>query len=679
MTEKVRALVGPSDIAELAEVSRGAVSNWRKRSDDFPKAIGGTDSNPLFALDDVLAWLRKRGQDVTAGVEDALWASLNALREEFSADGIAQLALTLACAMKVSQDQLVSAIDREDLVGALAESASAMSELALLPEDAMAHAQRAGAARLGPVVRALNEIPETDRAEVIDAILERVTRTQVKLGTNIGFVDSRVSETLTSLASNHRGAKVFFDPACGLASALIDIGVKHHDVKLYGQEISATLTLIARQRAFLRDLDLDVRAGDTLFQDRFPELRADVVLLDPPYGIRFDSNLALTDPRYVFGVPPKSSADFAWIQHAIAHLSDDGTAYVVTPMGPLFRAGAERAIREALLQDGCVRAIVGLPEKMNPQTSIPLALWALQRPNRHTDSVLLIDAHSHPSPEERVAAWLEPGANSIPVPHRFVNVMDLLKDDAVLTPRRWMETADSSPEDVLASFGGGTRAIRNALPRVSKLVQEIEDRADGPRARVVTIAELIEQGVVEISQGRAKAKNPDELGEEDYSIESVVVTAGMVRTGVLPETVSSGGIESKTAELTRPGDVLIVTWNHISAVVDNEGGRLFGQGVYRIRVAKPSIVSPGYLAGMIVGSWNSRFISGTTIQRVNPKELEIPLVSIEDQNLLESSFTIARKLSLEASSLVEHASNIETALRDAVRYGVDLSREGKTN
>lgn len=674
MTEKVQSLVGPSDIAELAKVSRGAVSNWRKRFEDFPKAIGGTESNPLFAQDDVLTWLRERGHEVKTGGKDDLWASLNALREEFSADGIAQLALTLACAMKLSQVQLVSAMGREELLEALAASASKMSDLALLPEDAMAHAQRAGSARLAPVIRALNEIPETGRAKVIDSILERVTRTQVKLGTSIGFVGSRVSETLASLASNHRGARVFFDPACGLASSLIDIGVKHSDAKLYGQEISVPLALIARQRAFLRDLELDVRTGDTLAVDQFPQLRADVVVLDPPYGIRFDSDLALTDPRFAFGIPPKSSADFAWIQHAIAHLAEDGTAYVVTPMGPLFGSGAERAIREALLRDGCVRAVVGLPEKMNPQTSISLALWVLQRPNRDTSSVLLIDAHSQRSPEKNIAAWLHPGANCISVPHRYVNVMDLLKDDAILTPRRWMKAADSSPDNVLASFSESTRLIRNALPNVSGLVQEIEDGVGGPRARVVTIAELIEQGVVEISQGRTKAKNRDELPSEDSSIESVVITAGKVRNGVLPEAVRGDGGESKTADLTRPGDVLIVTWNHISAIVDNEGGRPIGQGVYRVRVTKPSIVLPGYLAGMIVGSWNSRFISGTTIQRINPKELEIPLVSIEDQNLLESSFAVARKLSLEAAALVEQTANIEAALRDAVRYGVDLSK-----
>lgn len=677
MTKKVQSLVGPSDIAELAQVTRGAVSNWRKRSKDFPESVGGTISNPLFSLDEVLAWLRERGQRVTAGVEEALWGALNALRGEFSADEIAQLTLTLACAMKTSQGRLESDLAISELMEVLRESASAMAQQALLPEDSMEHAIRVGAEKLVPTISALADIPQANRAEVIDSILERISRTQIKLGTTIGFVESKVSETLAALADLQLTASTFYDPACGIASALVDIGIRRRGARLYAQEISEPQALIARQRAYLRDLDLDVRAGDTLADDLFPDTRFDVVVLDPPYGSRFDDDAAIADARYTFGIPPRSSADFAWIQHAIAHLTDDGVAFVVTPMGALERSGSERGIREALLRDGCIRAIVGLPEKMNPQTSIRLALWVLQRPTARVDDVLLIDAYKHPSPQKDVARWLQQDGTEIPVPHRSVNVMDLLKDDANLTPHRWVEFEDSSPEAVLASFRDATSAIREALAVVPSLVQEVEATEAAQSPRVVTVAELVEQGVVEIWQSRAKPRSRDDRTADVGQADVGVITTGNIRSGVLPDAPSINGFNIGPAELTQAGDVLIITWNNISAVLDEEGGRPIGQGVYRIRVRRPSIVSPAYLAAVIAGSWNSRFVGGTTIQRAHPKDLEVPLIPIEAQNDFMKKFSSAHKLRMEAASIERNAAQAESTLLDATRYGVDLSGQAQ--
>src|SRR5699024_1001329 len=126
--------------------------------------------------------------------------------------------------------------------------------------------------------------------------------------------------------------------------------------------------------------------------DPDPDLRADVVIAEPPFNLRLDYDLRLTDPRFVFGVPPARNADTAWLQHAIAHLTDTGRAFVITAHGALFRGGAEERLRTELLRQGCVETIVGLPGGMSAYTSIPLALWVLRRPNNEQSDVLLIDA-----------------------------------------------------------------------------------------------------------------------------------------------------------------------------------------------------------------------------------------------------------------------------------------------
>lgn len=98
-------LVAPSDIAEMAGVSRAAVSNWRKRNDDFPDPVGGTPAKPLFARAEVVAWLNSRDYQVREDSGEGLvWAALNALRGTLQPDESAQLLLALACARKLSSE-----------------------------------------------------------------------------------------------------------------------------------------------------------------------------------------------------------------------------------------------------------------------------------------------------------------------------------------------------------------------------------------------------------------------------------------------------------------------------------------------------------------------------------------------------------------------------------------------
>ena len=444
-------LVGPSDIAEIAGVSRSAVSNWRKRAGDFPSPVGGSSAKPLFSREEVTRWLVSHGHAPKADYgETGVWAAMNALRDELSADDAAQVILSLTCARKLTDQTLAG-----DLVGMRwADSASVLPgdlrqqflELFILldPAENLLSSEVLTSQSLNPqaLARVVDMIAKADPSHldaIADFVLERLAKAQGKMGADHGFVGSRTSALLAGLAAA-RPTAVLYDPACGIAAALlaaVEDGAR--PARIVGHDVNGGALRIARQRAFLHEVHVDLVQTDVLREDIDPELRADVVIAEPPLGLRLDSPRLLTDHRFQFGAPPRMSADMAWLQHVIAHLTETGRGYVLTSMGPLFRE-EERGVRTELVRSGCVEAIVGLPGKMLPHTALPLALWVLRRPTPvdAASQILLIDAAEEEAPEADVSSWIQPAGERLQVPHVIVPITDVLAADSVLNPKTWM-------------------------------------------------------------------------------------------------------------------------------------------------------------------------------------------------------------------------------------------------
>lgn len=414
-------LVGPSDIADMAGVSRSAVSNWRRRADDFPEQVGGSSAKPLFSREAVTHWLVNRGHTLKADHgETAAWAAMNALRGELSADDAAEFILSLACARKLT-GQLPAEIPGDMRWADLASLPPSKLEYALLglfsqldPAGNLLCSEVLTKQDLDPkaLARVVDMLGAADLSHldmIADFTLERLTKAQGKVGADNGFVGSRTSALLARLAAARPG-NVLYDPACGIAVALlaaVEDGAR--PVRIVGHDVNRQALRIARQRALLHEVDIELVETNVLREDIDPALRADVVIAEPPFGLKLDAPAWLTDPRFEFGPPPRTSADTAWLQHVVAHLAEAGRGYVITPAGTLFRGGEERAIRTELIRSGCVEAIVGLPGKMLPHTAIPLALWILRRPApvNATSQILLIDAAEEEAPEAYVATWVQ--------------------------------------------------------------------------------------------------------------------------------------------------------------------------------------------------------------------------------------------------------------------------------
>lgn len=218
----------------------------------------------------------------------------------------------------------------------------------------------------------------------------------------------RSASTIVSeiLAYERPDMRTIYDPTCGSGSLLINIAKyssrrdenSFRTMHLYGQEMNTTTYNLSRMNMILHDVNwknFDIANGDTLNNDLFPDMRFDAIGANPPYSLKWEhSDKLKNDPRFsdVSKLAPKDKADFAFVQHIIYHLNDEGVAAVVLPHGVLFRGGAEGAIREHILKNNLVHAVIGLPENLFYGTSIPTVILVIKKDRAEDEGVLFVDA-----------------------------------------------------------------------------------------------------------------------------------------------------------------------------------------------------------------------------------------------------------------------------------------------
>jgi type I restriction enzyme M protein len=215
------------------------------------------------------------------------------------------------------------------------------------------------------------------------------------------YTPGQVSTLLARLLKPKKGDTIC-DPACGSGSLLIKVGrqADDRDFALYGQELNGTTHALCRMNMFLHGMDnFRIEWGDTLRNPRLIEddklMQFDIVVANPPFSLdKWGADEAEADPfrRYHRGVPPKGKADYAFITHMIETArAGSGRVGVVVPHGVLFRGAAEGRIREKLIKENLLEAVIGLPANLFFGTGIPAAILVFNKGKTHSD-VLFIDA-----------------------------------------------------------------------------------------------------------------------------------------------------------------------------------------------------------------------------------------------------------------------------------------------
>jgi type I restriction enzyme M protein len=197
------------------------------------------------------------------------------------------------------------------------------------------------------------------------------------------------------------------DPCCGSSGMFVQSetfiearGGKIGDLSIYGQESNYTTWRLARMNLAIRGLEGQIAHGDSFHQDRFPDLKADYILANPPFNVSdWGGERLREDKRWRYGAPPVGNANFAWVQHMIHHLAPTGLAGFVLANGSMSsNQSGEGEIRKNIVEADLVDCMIALPGQLFYSTQIPACLWFLahdKRNRRFRDrrgEVLFLDA-----------------------------------------------------------------------------------------------------------------------------------------------------------------------------------------------------------------------------------------------------------------------------------------------
>ncbi len=217
------------------------------------------------------------------------------------------------------------------------------------------------------------------------------------------YTPQEVSIILAKLVTtNKTKLKSVYDPTCGSGSLLLRVAKEVKAVSaFYGQELNRTTYNLARMNMILHGIHyrkFDIRQEDTLERPQHIDHRFEAIVANPPFSAKWSANaLHLTDDRFSqYGkLAPSSKADFAFVQHMIHHLHDNGQMAIVLPHGVLFRGSAEGHIRKYLIEDrNYLDAVIGLPANIFYGTSIPTCVLVFKKCRENPNDILFIDASS---------------------------------------------------------------------------------------------------------------------------------------------------------------------------------------------------------------------------------------------------------------------------------------------
>ncbi|MCJ0868462.1 class I SAM-dependent DNA methyltransferase [Streptomyces sp. AP-93] len=239
--------------------------------------------------------------------------------------------------------------------------------------------------------------------EVYEYFLEKFARAEGKRAGEF-YTPASVVRLLVEVLEPYEGR--VYDPACGSGGMFVQSGKfvanrrgkdHTHDIAVYGQEANERTWRLAKMNLAIHGMDpkgVGERWADTFADDKLPDLKADFVMANPPFNMS-DWARKSDDPRWRYGAPPQSNANYAWLQHIISKLGDRGSAGVVLSNGSMSsKQSGEGEIRAALVASDLVACMIALPGNLFRTTAIPACLWFLAKDKSPQGAKALKDRRS---------------------------------------------------------------------------------------------------------------------------------------------------------------------------------------------------------------------------------------------------------------------------------------------
>ncbi|MCT2277811.1 type I restriction-modification system subunit M [Micromonospora chalcea] len=236
--------------------------------------------------------------------------------------------------------------------------------------------------------------------ETYEYFLEKFARAEGKRAGEF-YTPPSVVRVLVDVLEPYEGR--VYDPCCGSGGMFVQskkfvekhAGRDHtHDIAIYGQEKNERTWRLAKMNLAIHSMDpvgIGDRWADTFSDDKHPDMRADYIMANPPFNMS-DWGRRETDPRWRYGVPPQSNANYAWLQHILSKLGDRGSAGVVLANGSMSsKQSGEGEIRRAMAEADLVACMVALPPNLFRTTAIPACLWFLTKDKTSQGAKALTD------------------------------------------------------------------------------------------------------------------------------------------------------------------------------------------------------------------------------------------------------------------------------------------------
>ncbi|MFI7708007.1 class I SAM-dependent DNA methyltransferase [Nonomuraea sp. NPDC049480] len=616
--------VNAADIARLADVGRAAVSNWRKRFDDFPQPVGGTATSPAFSLVEIERWLRRHNRYVEVAPVERLWQRLRSATDDLRLGEAVGFAGTVLLHLRQEPG-----LDGRALFKRLRKTT---------PDGLDIDAELVAA--IVDVGRAENPV------DVFDGILDRYaelhSRRLLATPRDVAKLMARIGET---------SGLVVLDPSCGMGTLLLESSGS----RTLGQDLSESAARLAAIRLRLHDYDSRVETGDSLRADAFAGEQAEVVICNPPFNERSWGYEELTsDPRWEYGLPPRGESELAWVQHCLAHVRPGGTVVIMMP-GVAASRRTGRRVRGNLLRAGALRAIITLSAGAAPASSGAPDLWVLRRPEagvQPPSEVLMVNAGENLALAE--TAWQAfRESRDLPEGSDVVRIIDLLDEDVDLTTSRRISILgqpDPSSFSALREKAAAlAKSLAATLPRLSP--------AQGHDRAMSSIGELARAGVVTILQGPLKLPGEGELP---------VLTTKDLLLGRAPTGHSA---DAPGLPRVERDDVVspIVTGSGWFPRVMTESGAVLGPQLLLIR-ADPDRLDPHFLAGCLRAASGSRARPGTSV-RLDPRRAQLPRLAIDEQRRYGDAFRQLLAYEDATRALREISDNLVAAGIDGLFHG----------
>ncbi len=683
--------INTTEIAKMANVSVSTVSNWKRRSDTFPEPVGTKDGKPAFDYDQVAEWLQANNKEFDDNhTRNLVWEYANLVRGKVeSTEGMA-LFITLLHLRKAAHEYgletqwqtLIGGGDREswlsylDAIDAVEhEAGHALSNHVVTYARGLVESVSVETIR--DAVALVNAINLSKIMTAADMVIDAMGNgRQAYLGDNGSHLYRLMAEMANAWAKICPNPDpTFYDPACGGAFVAMQVALHNPQYRFELADINSLAAVIAQARFFLqfgKNATETIVLNDLIHNDPFPDLKCNLSVVTPPMGLSASSDTGGTDPRWAYdasnggGRRPAFPSETAFLQDCIFHLDEEGRAFVA--LRPSFTTGRSFAnLRRRMVADGVVEAIVSLPRRQLRDTSIPIDIWVLSKVEGR-NHVHLIDCASATEEvaQEGLPAYLSRPLNGYSNgKYRWMDVecADILADENIsLAPNRWIKPQGMSPKNICFESSAEISEIRQRLDQVDDESNPLRDLpnslANMKESRVFTLRELVDSNEAELIRGNTQSVGRDSVYQED------VITPQILSEGMASLTKS--GNVGKREHITEPGDIVFRKLGSTHAAVDVEGGHRMSHTVLALRMKGDNWI-PEFVAICLQAAWNQKDTPQNIAGRIDPLDMELPVVSLEMQRKLVEIQRAADELKRLSAAAADYA----TTFCNAIRFGAE--------